>query len=152
MQKLNDESKSDPPNDSQRRKNMRDNWIIILVLFSLIAYGCVDIVTESDDEIATNEAQVLAEEKEEEAQRAEEEAKQAEKERLQEKEINTFEKEMEGILAEYGYSAGVYIDPNNFACCYMYSPIYSYELEQITKGMVKGLRNMETVNVHTVYM
>lgn len=148
MQKVIDEAKANPPSDEQRRKNKRTNWIVLLVLFSFIAYGCVDLVTESDDEIAAKEAQELAEQ----AEKAEQERIKAEEERIQAEEIDSFKTEMEGTLSDNGYTAEIYIDPTGFACCYIYSPMSYYEVESITKGMVKGIRNMETVNGHTVYI
>ncbi|ABE51531.1 hypothetical protein [Methanococcoides burtonii] len=155
IQKVLDEAKANPPSDEQRRKNKRTNWIVLLVLFSFIAYGCVDLVTDSDDEIAAREAQELAEQAEKaekERIKAEEERIKAENERIQAEEIDSFETEMEGILQDNGYTADIYIDPTGLACCYIYSSMSYYEVESITKGMVKGIRNMETVNGHTVYI
>lgn len=110
------------------------------------------IVTESDNEIETREAQELVEQ----AEKAEEERikaeNKAENERIKSEEISAFETKMESTLKDYGYTADIYIDSSGLACCYIFSPISYYELESITKGMIKGIRNMESVNGHTVYM
>ncbi|ETA68882.1 hypothetical protein MettiDRAFT_2370 [Methanolobus tindarius DSM 2278] len=60
MEKLNTELesiKANPPSEQQRKKNKRNNWLILLVLFCFLAYGCVDLLTTSDEELAEKESQ-----------------------------------------------------------------------------------------------
>jgi cell division protein FtsB len=158
MEKFNAEMeniKANPPSEQQRKKNKRNNWLILLVLFCFLAYGCVDLLTVSDKEQAEIDAQAAieaAKEVEEAAKEAEQEAIKAENERLQAEEIAEFEKSFENTFADYGMVADVYIDPSGFSNVVLATYMYPSELEVITEGLVKGIRNMQYVTGHTVYV
>jgi hypothetical protein len=114
MQKASDQHQKQQ--QEQQQKIKRNGWLILLVLFCFLAYGCVDLLTVSDGELAEREAQVSIEaaEKLEDLREADEQAALAHATAKQQTVESEPQKEVVNTQSEYQdeewiYSCSIYM-------------------------------------------